>query len=452
MRDLLLAFIIFGSIPVILVRPWVGVIMWSWVSLMSPHRLTWGFMYEMNVATFIGVATLVGWFLTREDRRLQLNIVTVLMMVLIGWVGITSIFAVEPDLASSKFTQFFKIIFMTLVALTLIKTPKRLNYLIWIAVLSIGFFSFKGGIFTAMTGGTSRVWGPTGSNIMDNNALAMATLMVIPLMVYLAQTTANRWIRYGLYICVMFSLVSVVGSYSRGAFVGMAALGVAMWWRSKNKLAIGTVAAITIVFGLAMAPQQWLDRMDTIKNYEQDSSATGRLEIWGHAIRIANDRPVVGGGFGVFENEATYLQLSPEMINRRNVHSIYFEMLGTQGYIGLIIFVMLGAVGMVITGQTMKRCDGVPGLENEYKFARMAQLSLVAYAVCGAFLNLSTWDLYYSLLAMIVIHRNLLNQKLAKGAAGEVVPEQEQIVASHQGHPALPHHMPGRSFLRQPAD
>jgi probable O-glycosylation ligase (exosortase A-associated) len=231
----------------------------------------------------------------------------------------------------------------------------------------------------------------------------------------------------------------------------MAAVSLALWWRAKNKLAIGTVAAIAIVIGVALVPQKWLDRMDTIQNYEQDKSATGRLEIWGHAIRIANDRPLIGGGFGVFDHEPTYLRLSPEMINRRNVHSIYFEMLGTQGYIGLLIFVLLGTAGLVIAGQVMKRTDGVPGLENEYKFAKMAQLSLVAFAVTGTFLNLSTWDLYYALLAMIVMQRSLLEKKLAAGVVATAVPGQEQNIAAHPAAPAIPRHMPGRSFLRQPA-
>ena len=340
---------------------------------------------------------------------------------------------------------------MTLIALTLIKTPKRFNYFIWIVVLSVGYFSFKGGIFTVLTGGNFMVWGPPHSMIGDNTALALATLMLIPLMMYLAQTVTNRWIRYGMYLCALFSLISVVGSYSRGAFVGMAAVGVVMWWQAKNKLAIGTVAMIVIVIGLAVVPQKWLNRMDTIQNYEEDGSALGRLEVWGHAIRIANDKPVVGGGFGVFDHEPTYLRLSPEMTNRRNVHSIYFEMLGTQGYPGLIIFLLLGVAGLLMTGNIIRRTRGVPGLENEHKFGQMIQLSLVGYAVAGAFLNLSTLDLYYALLAMIVMQRNLLEKKLAEGQVAETATDLKQFIASDRTEPTIPRHMPGQSFLRQPA-
>jgi probable O-glycosylation ligase (exosortase A-associated) len=142
MRDLALFLIIFGSVPIILARPWIGVIMWSWVSFANPHRMTWGMMYDMPVAFIIGGATLIGWVLCREDRTLQNNVITASMILLLAWTGLTTLLAVEADFAQYKWNQFFKTIFMTLVALTLIKTQKRFNCFVWIGVLSIGYFSF----------------------------------------------------------------------------------------------------------------------------------------------------------------------------------------------------------------------------------------------------------------------------------------------------------------------
>ena len=42
--------IVFGSIPLILSRPFFGIIMWSWIAYMAPHRLTWGVAYDFPVA------------------------------------------------------------------------------------------------------------------------------------------------------------------------------------------------------------------------------------------------------------------------------------------------------------------------------------------------------------------------------------------------------------------
>jgi probable O-glycosylation ligase (exosortase A-associated) len=251
-----------------------------------------------------------------------------------------------------------------------------------------------------------------------------------------------------MYFCAVSSLISVVGSYSRGGFVGMAAICIVLLWRSKNKLAIGTVAVLAIVIGASFVPQKWVDRMKTIQNFEEDKSASGRLELWGHAIRIANDDPITGGGFGAFEHLPTYKRLSPEIVTKRNVHSIYFEMLGTQGYVGLLIFLALGIAGFTAAGKIRRQTEGIPGLENEFKFANMMQISLVAYAVSGAFLNLSTYDLYYALLAMITMQRKLLDKKLANGLASPEQSEAGQALISGATTPTHAPHMPGRSFLR----
>ena len=66
------------------------------------------------------------------------------------------------------------------------KDKIRLNCLVWVITVSVGYFGIKGGIFTILTGGNYKVWGPPQSNLEDNNALALAILMVIPLMIYLA--------------------------------------------------------------------------------------------------------------------------------------------------------------------------------------------------------------------------------------------------------------------------
>ena len=59
--------------------------------------------------------------------------------------------------------------------------------------------------------------------------------------------------------------------------------------------------------------------MNTIENYEQDGSAQGRLQMWTFAINVAKDRPINGGGFGVFRGrEDIYEKYNPGT-RRRNV-------------------------------------------------------------------------------------------------------------------------------------
>jgi probable O-glycosylation ligase (exosortase A-associated) len=437
MRDLILALVIFGSVPVILVRPWVGVMMWTWISLMNPHRLAWGFMYDINAAMILGAATLVAWAVAfKEDRRIPVNSITVLMFLLFAWCGVTTMFAVWDE-AWIKFEQFAKIILMTFVAISLVKKPEHFRYLVWITVLSIGFFSIKGGVFTILTGGEYRVWGPPDTFVADNNALALATLMVVPLMLYLGQTSENKWVRYAAYAGALLSTASVIGSHSRGGFLGLASMLAVLGLRIKHKVMAGLGLVVVVSIAMSYVPQKWFDRMGTIENYEQDGSAMSRLESWGHAIRIANDRPILGGGFLVFDHDPTYQRLSPEIANAQNVHSIYFEMLGTQGYVGLALFLMLGAAGLLTCRRIKRLVRDRPDLQSARIFGNMMQCSLVAYAVSGTFLNLSTYDLYYTLLALTSMQYLIVRNELKKPAP-QPSEDADTVVAPEQGEKRTP--------------
>ena len=57
MRDILLAAIVFGSIPFIFYRPHVGILMWAWLSYMTPYRFTWTFAYDFRFALMIAAVT-----------------------------------------------------------------------------------------------------------------------------------------------------------------------------------------------------------------------------------------------------------------------------------------------------------------------------------------------------------------------------------------------------------
>ncbi len=419
MRDLFITIIIFGSIPFIFQRPHVGILMWTWISLMSPHRLGWDWATSLPVAMVIGAVTAVAWMVSKEDKKIPWDSIIVLMVVYLAWTMLTTGLALVPDAAIGPFKKFGKAILMIILTLIMMRSEKRFLALIWIIVLSIGFDSTKGGIFTLMTGGQFRVWGPPGSLITGNNELAVATLMVLPLMRYLALRTEIWWIRWGLNAAALLSLISVVGSYSRGAFLAMAALAIVWWWKSKRRLTFGVVAVVVAIVVMPVIPSKWYDRMQSIENYEQDGSARGRLQMWAFAINVAKDRPITGGGFGIFRGrEKIYEKYYPEATRRRNVHSVYFEVLGTQGFVGILLFLALGIATLRTCTWIQKRSRERPDLKNEYLYAGMLKLSLVAYAVGGAFLNLSTYDLFFLLLATATLCKGIVMRKL-----GDAVPE-----------------------------
>ena len=60
MRDLLVFAIVIVVLLRVFARPHVGIYLWTWISLMNPHRLTWGLAYEFPFAAVTGGVTLIS--------------------------------------------------------------------------------------------------------------------------------------------------------------------------------------------------------------------------------------------------------------------------------------------------------------------------------------------------------------------------------------------------------
>src|SRR5262245_49313200 len=233
MRDLILVLFVFGSLPWCFMRPWYGLLVWSWLGYMNPHRLAWGFAYHFPFVQVTALATLAGVVFSREPKRFPINAVTIIWVLWVAWMCFTTLFALNPPEAYPEWARMIKIQIMILVTLLVITNRQRMEWLVWCIALSIGFFGIKGGIFTLLTGGEYRVWGPPDSFIEGNNEIALALLIIIPLMRYLQMVETRPWVRRGLLAAMVLCAFSVVGSYSRGAFLGAGAMLLALWIRSK---------------------------------------------------------------------------------------------------------------------------------------------------------------------------------------------------------------------------
>jgi probable O-glycosylation ligase (exosortase A-associated) len=148
-------------------------------------------------------------------------------------------------------------------------------------------------------------------------------------------------------------------------------------------------------------PQEWYDRMGTIETYQEDKSAQGRINAWHTAFNTAKDR-VTGGGFEMWI-PAMFRQYAPDPGNFRDVHSIYFEVMGEHGFIGFGLFMLLGLLAWIRAQQIIRRCKSDPDKKWAADLAAMIQVSLVGYAAGGAFLGMAYFDLPYHLMVILVL-------------------------------------------------
>jgi len=413
MRDIALAIIVFGSLPFILSRPYIGILMWSWLGYMSPHRLIYGFAYDFPFAQIVAITTLVAFLLNRESKHFPVNSLTTVWFMFLAWMCITTAFAIFPEVSLVQLIKVAKIQLVTLLTVIVMNSRERLNLLVWVIFLSLGFYGVKGGVFTILTGGSYRVWGPTGSFIDGNNELALALLMAIPLGYYLRDINKNIWIRQGLLFSLFLIAVSVIGSQSRGAFLAGIAMATWLWLRRKKKLLPAVFIAVLGVGLVFFMPAAWHGRMESIQDYKEDNSAMGRINAWSAAINLSKDR-ILGGGFDGINTAAVFSMYAKDPNDYHDAHSIYFEVLGDHGIPGLLLFLLLGIMALKSCGTLIKQTLEINELVWLNNLARMVQVSLIAYAAGGAFLGLAYFDLFYHLIAIIVIGRGIVEKHIEK--------------------------------------
>ena len=412
MRDIVLTLAILGSIPVILVKPHIGVLVFSWISYMSPHRLTWGFAYNFQFAFLIAVTTIFAWMISREPKRLPWNGVTLLLIAFTLWVSFTTLFALYPEQAYIKWERTVKILlFNGFITLALLRSKERLNALVWVIVLSIGFFGVKGGLFTLVGGGADRVYGPAGSFIGDNNDLGLALVTVIPLMRYLQLVSTSKAVRLGLGTVIGLNLVAILGTHSRGALLGLAFLLVALILKTRRRVLMAAGVGVVLVLGFSFMPESWHARMESITAEELDASAQGRLNAWAYAIDLAMERPIIGGGFRAFIGN-----VNTDKGGYTSAHSIYFEVLGEHGFVGLALYLLLGAAAYLLGTWILRRTSDHPALVWARDLASMLQVSLLAFAVSGIFLGLAFFDLMYHLVAIMILTSAVVKETLSAEA------------------------------------
>ena len=358
MRDIFVLAIIFGSVPLCFLNPYFGILMWNWVAIFNPHRFTYGFAYSFPVAYVIALPTMAGIVFTRKINRNVFTRETIFLALLWIWFAFTIFYAstvpsfslhIEPG--ELQLVRVSKVLLVTFLTILLVTSRERLRNLFLVLGLSIGVLAIKGALFGARTGGENRVWGPPESFLADNNDLALATNMALPILFFLAAEEKRPWLKILLRIAFVCGIFSVLLSYSRGGLLGLVIVLSAIALTSRHKLLTATFVLVCAGLVFAYAPEKWMERMGAASHGEIDRSAQGRLNAWQFAIVLTRHYPLTGGGFETFTPDL-FERYTPDLFFA-GPHSIYFQTLGEQGYVGLALFLGLIAVAGSRSGECL---------------------------------------------------------------------------------------------------
>lgn len=409
LRDIIIVSIVLLAAFMAFRRAWIGVMLWNWLSIMNPHRYTWGFAYSAPLAALAAGATLLGLLFTKERRSPFLGAPVGWFFALTMWISLSWLMGMDVTGDYGQWTKVMKIYLMTFVALMLLHNRYHIMAFVWVSTASVIILAVKGGIFTVLSGGAHRVWGPPGSFIADNNEFALAVILAIPLMHFLQMQLAKPWMRHAVTVAILLSVASALGSHSRGAFLALGAMGLIFWWRSSRKGPIALMLVFVVLVLLPMMPDQWWERMGTIQTYEEDTSAMGRINAWYVAWDVAKDN-FFGAGMS-YQYPELFMLYGRFETHARSAHSIYFQILGNHGFVGLFLFVTLWFSTFRTAGWLRKNGGKLPETRWVVSLGAMAQVCLLGYAVGGAFLSLAYFDLPYNVMVMVVLAKNWVERR-----------------------------------------
>jgi len=409
MRDLVLLFGLIASVGFIFRYPFAGVLAWGWLSFMVPQTMSYGFLSSAPINFGIAILTLAIWLLSKERKGLPDDMLPRLMLLMVLWMLLNSYFAPHPEWSQPKFEVTMKTYPFIFLCLAMTNTKARIHALVLVLVISLTYFGGRGGLYTILSGGTYHMTA-AGSIYIDNNQMALALVMGLPLLNYLRETSANRLVRMSCTGAIVMQMICILGSYSRGGLLALAGMATLFWFRSRRKLFF-LIMAVIFVFGtLSLMPAAFFERMNTIKHAEQDDSFMTRVESWQVCFHYAVDHFPFGAGFnGTLFPEIfhSYFPAAKPIV----AHSIYFQVLGDNGFPGLFLYLCTLWLSWRNARLVSRRCKSDSRLAWAARLASALEVGIFGYAIGGAALSVPYWDGFLTVQAMTSILREMTDPK-----------------------------------------
>jgi len=388
-------------------RPFVWVLAYIYIDTLAPQDIGWRLVAALPVSLIAFCAAFGGWLLADPKHGARMAFRQWLLVILLAWCALTTANADFPIPAAHKWEWVWKaLVFACFLPLT-ITTRLRFEAVILTMVLTAGAIIINGGIKTAAGGGGYGVlylFVDNNTGMYESSTIATVAIAIIPLILWaIKHGTAfpPDWrVRTFGYALIFACLLMPIGTEARTGLLCMAVLGVLMLRDVKRRFVyIGAAAALGLV-ALPFLPQSWYARMGTLENAEEDTSASTRVAVWQWTIDYANSHPM-GGGFDAYrgnkftyklpvrtaEGNTTSVKLEDHTDQARAYHSAIFEMLGEQGWPGLILWLWIHGLGLWQMERIRRRWKGRERADQQWQapLAVALQFAQAIYLVGSVF-------------------------------------------------------------------
>ena len=400
-------------------RPFLFVLAYVYIDIVSPQRLTYLLLNSVPISLIAVGLSVGGWLLFDDKRDTRIAPRQLLLVILLIYCGITTLTADFPVDAFGKWEWVWKALAFAIFLPLTLRTKLRIESLLLFMVLSAASIIIVGGIKTVFSGGgygSLNLMVTNNSGLYEGSIISTVAIAIIPLILWFSKYGTifpPDWkVKAFCYALAFACLLIPVGTSARTGLICIGLLGVMMWRDSKRKLLFVVLAGVLGLTAVPFLPSSVTDRWSTIKTYKSDESASTRLAVWQWTWDYAKQHPL-GGGFEMYrQNRIRYdtekvagsgsniaIERSLVVDKARAFHSAYFEMLGEQGYPGLLLWLLINVIGVVrmeILRQIYRKAEAEEAWVAP--LASSLQMAHVVYLFGAAFVGIAFQPFVYMLI------------------------------------------------------
>lgn len=422
MRDLFfIAFLgIFGLMG--LRRPFLLVAVYAYIDIVSPQRLSYFLLNSIPISAMAFAAMVGAWLVVDDKKDCRFSMRQVLMLILVGWCGYTTMTADFPVEALTKWNWVWKAIIAGIFLPLVLRTRLRIEALTVFMILCASTIIINGGMKTALSGGGYGVLNlmvENNSGLYEGSIISCVAISLMPLILWLSKHGTifpPDWrVKTFCYALCLACMLMPIGTEARTGLVCIVILAGMMLMRSKRKFVYGPLIAVAALASIPFLPASFTQRMQTIENHQGDESASTRVAVWMWTLDYVKQHPGGGGFDNYLQNSFTYFAQSTvtdsggSRIERRLVtdhgrayHSAYFEMLGEQGYFGFLVWALIHGICFVRTEMIRRTYRNRDGPDEAWisPFAVALQQGHVIYMIGSLFVGIAYQPFIFMMLAL----------------------------------------------------
>ena len=418
MRDLAFVAFLVALLGMGFRRPFLFVLAYVYIDIVSPQRLTY-FLLNTVPISLIAFALAVGaWAATDKKTDVRIAPRQALIVLLMAYCGLTTLAADFPVEALDKWDWVWKaLLFAAFLPLTL-RTRLRIESLLLFMILSAASIIIVGGAKTLASGGGGygqlNLMVDNNSGLYEGSTISAVAIAIIPVIVWFMRygtVFPPDWKVKAFCLALVFACLLIpVGTSTRTGLLCIVLLAILQIRAVRHKARYVAMLGVLGMIAVPFLPSQFTERMDTIKSYQGDESASTRLAVWAWTIEFAKLHPFGGGFVAYKQNHIRYdlvksadgpasksMQNTVEVDKARAYHSAYFEMLGEQGYPGLALWLLISITGIVRMERLRRRYrDG--DLAWAGSLAGALQSAHLVYLLGAAFIAIAFQPFVYMLI------------------------------------------------------